>query len=436
MYKTIDLCAGIGGIRKGFEKTGHFMNVLSAEIDEYAAKTYEANFGESPLNDLTKTEFKQRAEELGCDVLLAGFPCQPFSAQGNQEGFDDPTKGTIFFDIRQIIKRTRPKVIFLENVQNIISHDKKRTIHIILDSLEKKLGYKVVGVSLEKGKYVYKSDSFVRNTRYFGLPQNRPRAYFVAFDKHLYNGLFDQIDNELPHGLYPELEGNPYLGKSLLEILEPEVDIHYYMSATYLETLRKHKQREQNKGNGFGYCILNENGEEKVANTIMATGGSGKERNLVIQQMPEYDPQDPVVVKKKGGLNTENIRITTPVEWGRLQGFIGYGFIDPDTGDDLFRFPDDMPETQKYKQFGNAVSIPVAETMAEFIWRNLEKLNRNKEIIIMNYLDHYGYITRRKVAELFDISEIQASAVLRQMKEKGLITLFDKGRGSYYTKRK
>ncbi len=436
MYRTIDLCAGIGGIRKGFERTGHFTNVLSAEIDEYAARTYEANFGESPLNDLTKTEFKQRAEELGCDVLLAGFPCQPFSAQGNQEGFDDPTKGTIFFDIRQIIKRTRPKVVFLENVQNIISHDKKRTIHIILDSLEKKLGYKVVGVSLEDGKYIFKTDSFVRNTKNFGLPQNRPRAYFVAFDKHLYNGLLEQIDSDLPHGLYPELEANPYLGKSLSEILEPEVDIHYYMSATYLETLRKHKQREKNKGNGFGYCILNENGEEKVANTIMATGGSGKERNLVIQQMPKYDPKDLVVVKKKGGLNTENVRITTPVEWGRLQGFIGYGFIDPDTGEDLFRFPDDMPETQKYKQFGNAVSIPVAETMAEFIWRNLERLNRNKERIIMNYLDHYEYITRRKVAELFDISEVQASAVLRPVKDKGLITLYDQGRNSYYTKRK
>lgn len=133
MYRTIDLCAGIGGIRQGFFRTGGFRNVLSAEIDKYAAETYKLNFnGEDPLNDLTNPEFKDEAERAGCDVLLAGFPCQPFSSQGNKEGFEDPTKGTIFFHIKQIINRTRPKVIFLENVQNIVSHDKGRTIHVII----------------------------------------------------------------------------------------------------------------------------------------------------------------------------------------------------------------------------------------------------------------------------------------------------------------
>ena len=103
MYRTIDLCAGIGGIRRGFERTGHFQNVLSAEIDEYAARTYEKNFnGDNPRNDLTTDEFKDMAEEIGCDVLLAGFPCQPFSSQGNQEGFNDPLRGTIFFHIGEI----------------------------------------------------------------------------------------------------------------------------------------------------------------------------------------------------------------------------------------------------------------------------------------------------------------------------------------------
>lgn len=163
MYKTIDLCAGIGGIRQGFCRTGEFVNVLSAEIDEFAAKTYRLNFNEDdPLNDLTSIEFKNKAEQVGCDVLLAGFPCQPFSSQGNKDGFDDPTKGTVFFHIKQIINRTRPKVIFLENVQNIISHDGGRTIHVIIDSLEKKLNYKVVGISYnKKGQFVIDRKSVV-----------------------------------------------------------------------------------------------------------------------------------------------------------------------------------------------------------------------------------------------------------------------------------
>lgn len=227
MYKTIDLCAGIGGIRQGFCKTGEFVNVLSAEIDEFAAETYKLNFnGEDPLNDLTSIEFKNKAERVGCDVLLAGFPCQPFSSQGNKEGFDDPTKGTIFFHIKQIINKTRPKVIFLENVQNIVSHDGGRTIHVIIDSLEKKLNYKVVGISYnENGQFVIEHSKLVRNTKDFGLPQNRPRAFFIAFDRRLYEGLFDNIDDNLPTELYASLKKNPLLNRSLNQLLETNVDI-------------------------------------------------------------------------------------------------------------------------------------------------------------------------------------------------------------------
>lgn len=257
MYKTIDLCAGIGGIRQGFCRTGEFVNVLSAEIDEFAAKTYKLNFnGEDPLNDLTSIEFKNKAERVGCDVLLAGFPCQPFSSQGNKEGFDDPTKGTIFFHIKQIINKTRPKVIFLENVQNIVSHDGGRTIHVIIDSLEKKLNYKVVGISYnENGQFVIEHSKLVRNTKDFGLPQNRPRAFFIAFDRRLYEGLFDNIDDNLPTELYASLKKNPLLNRSLNQLLETNVDIHYYMSASYLNTLIKHRNRQRQNGNGYGYCI-------------------------------------------------------------------------------------------------------------------------------------------------------------------------------------
>ena len=373
MYKTIDLCAGIGGIRKGFERTGHFSNIISAEIDEYAARTYEHLYGDNPRNDLTSNDFKRKVASTDYDVMLAGFPCQPFSSQGNLLGFNDQTKGTIFFHLEEIIKKTRPKAVFLENVQNIVSHDNKNTMRVIVDTLERKLKYKVVGVSYDSnGNYIYNKDSFVRNTKDFGLPQNRPRAYIVAFDKKRYGELLESVSfiNELPRELSIKQKKNKNLGHSLNDILEKEVDLHYYMSAAYLKTLENHKRVQKEKGNGYGYYILNnEENHREYANTILATGGSGKERNLIIQKMPEHSKEEEKALRKKGGLNKKNIRIMTPTEWGRLQGFIGYGFIE--SGKDTFSFPENMPEGQKYKQFGNSVSISVIESMAEYIYKQL-----------------------------------------------------------------
>jgi DNA-methyltransferase (dcm) len=383
MYRTIDLCAGIGGIRRGFELTGHFVNVLSAEVDEYAARTYEHLFGDDPRNDLTSDEFKEKVSHCKYDVLMAGFPCQPFSSQGNLDGFSDLTKGTIFFHIAQIVELSRPKAIFLENVQNIVSHDKKRTIKVIIDTIEKKLNYKVIGVVQEDdGELVYDKKSFVRNTKNFGLPQNRPRAYFIAFNRDLYGARLDSegFVNELPSQLSQRLLDHPYLNKNLNEILEASVDLKYYLSATYLDTLEKHARRQKEHGNGFGYYVLNNREHNReYANTIMATGGSGKERNLVIQKMPVHTYEEEKTLKKKGGINKKNIRMMTPTEWGRLQGFIGYGFVDPITGAEGFSFPENIPEGQKYKQFGNSVSIPVIETMAEFIYDQLVYLTDSSE---------------------------------------------------------
>lgn len=131
--KTIDLCAGIGGIRRGFELAGGYRNIASAEIDEMACKTYEHLFHEDPRNDVTNEKFKKHLQTLHYDVLMAGFPCQAFSSVGLQHGFEDKTKGTIFFDIAKIIKMTRPKVVFLENVQNLLSHDKQATFKTIVE---------------------------------------------------------------------------------------------------------------------------------------------------------------------------------------------------------------------------------------------------------------------------------------------------------------
>jgi DNA (cytosine-5)-methyltransferase 1 len=143
-YKTIDLCAGIGGIRRGFELAGGFVNVAAAEIDELACKTYEHLFGDNPRNDVTSETFKSALVDLHYDILLAGFPCQSFSSVGLREGFRDATKGTIFFDIAQIIERTTPKVVFLENVENLVNHDKGNTFRTIIKTLEKDLNYKVI----------------------------------------------------------------------------------------------------------------------------------------------------------------------------------------------------------------------------------------------------------------------------------------------------
>ncbi len=360
VFKTIDLCAGIGGIRKGFEITGYFENIMAAEIDRFACMTYKHLYNEDANNDLTSEEFKAALERMNYDVLLAGFPCQTFSRAGNKEGFEDKTKGTIFYHIAEIIQRTRPKAVFLENVDNLVRHDNGNTFRVIIDTLERQLDYKVVGVNYNlMGDPVYNPKDFIRNSRNFGIPQNRPRTYIIAFDRMKYSqNLLYSIDNMLP-------ESNDYeIYEDLNELLELGAAREYYMASGYFETLVKHRAREHNKGNGFGYRIVNDPSiAHPVANTIMATGGSGKERNLI------YDPQDGIggttYPTKKTPLNDKRSRVMTPREGGKLQGFVNYAFVED--GVDHFSFPDGISKAQMYKQFGNSVTIPVIETLAEYI---------------------------------------------------------------------
>lgn len=360
-FTTIDLCAGIGGIRKGFELTGYFTNLMAAEIDRYACMTYQHLYGEDANNDLTSEEFKAALDEVHYDVLLAGFPCQTFSRAGLEEGFDNEEKGVIFNHIAEIIQRTRPRAVFLENVDNLVRHDKGNTFRIIIHTLEKVLNYKVIGVNYNiLSELSYNGKDFIRNSRNFGIPQNRPRTYIMAFDRQRYGiDALLGIENLLP------IENDWYLYEDLNELLEFHAEPKYYMASGYLDTLIRHREREHKKGNGFGYRVVNEPGiEHPVANTIMATGGSGKERNLV------YDPQEGIagmtVPTKKTVLNDRGIRVMTPREWGKLQGFINYAFLDED-GVDHFSFPPEISPVQQYKQFGNSVTIPVIETMAEFM---------------------------------------------------------------------
>ena len=367
VYKTIDLCAGIGGIRRGFEMTGQFKNVLSAEIDEAACTTYEHLYGDNPRNDLTSEAFLQKVIDTKYDVLLAGFPCQTFSRAGLQLGFRDTTKGTIFFSIAEIISKTQPKAVFLENVENLISHDRGKTIATIVKTLEDELGYRIIGVTTdENGVYSYSRNTFVRNSKHFGLPQNRPRAYIMAFSKREYGEAIKMLTDELP------THGSKIIAEDVTAILDKEVDDSYYLGSRYLETLKRHKARERSKGNGFGYMVVNRPGvEHPIANTILATGGSGKERNLIYQ--PKAGVAGKVISGKRSPLNSEGIRVMTPAEWGKLQGFVGYAFLDEE-GEDRFHFPEGMVRTQQYKQFGNSVTIPVIEEMAFYMLECFEKM--------------------------------------------------------------
>ena len=360
-YRTIDLCAGIGGIRRGFELTGQFQNVLSAEVDKYACRTYQHLFGDDPNHDLTSDEFKRLVDETPYDILLAGFPCQTFSRVGLQEGFDNEEKGQIFFHISEIIKRTRPFAFFLENVDRLVSHDEGRTFQIILDTLVKKRGYHVIGVERqEDGTLQFNPKAFVRNSRDFGVPQNRPRTYIIGFDTERFS---PERLAELPHEL--PLARAEEIYHDLNDLLEHNVPAKYYMASGYLDTLVRHRARQEGKGYGFGYRIVNAEGIDRpIANTLLATGGSGRERNLI------HDPQEGIagqeIKGKKTPLNDQGIRVMTPSEWGKLQGFINYGFIN-EAGEDEFSFPDGIPDVQRYKQFGNSVTIPVIEDMARFI---------------------------------------------------------------------
>ena len=361
MLKIIDLCAGIGGIRRGFELTEKFKTVLSCENDKFCCKTYKHLYGEDPSGDITTQEFKDKVRAINYDILTAGFPCQSFSIAGERKGFEDKIRGTIFFDIAEIIKGTKPKVIFLENVGGLVTHDKGNTIKVILDTLIE-LGYKIPITSNETTTL---NSEIVRCTRNFGLPQKRSRTYIVGFRN-------DTLKENYTLPIIPR-SSDKVIYESIEDVLEYGNLDKYYLSQQYLETLKKHKKKHKSKNNGFGYFIINEN-ENKLSNTLLATGGSGKEKNLVRDYQSEIIGK--VVKNKKTPLNDECIRVATPDEWAKLQGFKGYAFVDREK--DKFSFPEDLSDAQRYKQLGNSVSIPVIEEIAKYILKVLE--DNNEEI--------------------------------------------------------
>ena len=322
-FTFIDLFAGIGGFRMAMQNLGGKC-LFTSEWDEYSKKTYKANFGEIPFGDITKETTKNFIPD-GFDILCAGFPCQAFSIAGRRGGFDD-TRGTLFFDVAEIINRKKPKAIFLENVKGLRNHDKGKTLKTILNVLRNDLGYFV-------------PEPEIVNAKNFGVPQNRERIFIVGFRNDLNISEFS----------YPKPVNKPIAFKDIKE--EEEVSVKYYLSTQYLETLRKHRARHESKGNGFGYSIIEDN---SIANAIVV-GGMGKERNLVYDdRLKNFTP----VTNIKGKVNREGIRKMTPREWARLQGY-------PD------RFKIIVSDAQAYKQFGNSVAVPAIQATGKKI---LEKI--------------------------------------------------------------
>lgn len=322
--KSIDLFAGIGGIRRGFDNAfgdGIETNFVS-EWDEFAQKTYVLNYpGTEIAGDITKIS---EEEVPAFDICLAGFPCQAFSMAGKHMGFDDDYKGmcrgTLFQDVVRICDHHKPAVIFCENVKGLTIHDKGKTFKVITRAFEQ-IGYTVC----------YK----VLNSKDFGVPQNRERIYIVCFRNDLDCSTF-----EFPVGTEDK--------KCIRDILEDApIRPKYYLSDVYVETLKRHKERHKSKGNGFGYEIRPLDG---IAGTIVC-GGMGRERNLIIDERPHsMEPETHI----RGEINKENIRKMTPREWARLQGY-------PDS------FKMELSDTHLYKQFGNSVTVNVIEAIAREI---------------------------------------------------------------------
>ncbi len=330
-FKFIDLFAGVGGFRLAMQNLGGKC-VFTSEWDKDAQKTYRANFGEVPFGDITKEETKKFIPD-GFDVLCAGFPCQAFSIAGKRGGFED-TRGTLFFDVAEIIKRKKPKAIFLENVKGLRNHNGGKTLATILNVLRNDLDYFV-------------PEPQIINAKNFGVPQQRERIYIVGFRK----------DQGVTKFEYPKPLKKIVKFADVKEKKVPATK--YFLSTQYVQTLINHKERHESKGNGFGYAIIPDDG---IANAIVV-GGMGRERNLVYDhRITDFTPTTHI----KGTVNREGIRKMTPREWARLQGF-----------PDKYVIP--VADASAYKQFGNSVAVPAIQATANKLLELIGIKNANRK---------------------------------------------------------
>lgn len=326
-FTFIDLFAGIGGIRLGFESAGGTC-VFTSEWNDWSKKTYQENFGDDHLFIGDIVPFP--AEEVpDHDILLAGFPCQPFSiagvskknALGKPHGFECTTQGTLFFDVARIIANKRPKAFLLENVKNLISHDKGNTFRVILQTLRDELGYEVHYKVIDGKNWV---------------PQHRERILIVGFKD---TTKFSWDDIEIPNTKHTMRDIlHPQDGSEVVE--EPytfgdkaKVHSKYVLSDKLWAYLQDYAAKHKAKGNGFGFGLVSEDDTSRTLSARYYKDGS-----------------EILVFRGKG----KNPRRLTPRECARLMGF-------PDS----FKIP--VSDTQAYQQFGNSVVVPVMKEVAKNI---------------------------------------------------------------------
>lgn len=315
-FTFIDLFAGIGGFRLALQNLGGKC-VFSSEWDKFSQQTYEANFGEIPFGDITSPETKSYIPKK-FDLICGGFPCQPFSiagvskkvSLGRKHGFEDERQGNLFFHIADILSTYRPKAFFLENVKNLVSHDKGNTFKVIKDTLLS-LGY----------SFHYK----VLDGKHF-VPQHRERTFMVGFDSKIFR---NQESFEFPD--------MPNAKHKVKYILEKKVDSKYTLSDKLWHYLQNYAKKHQEKGNGFGFGIADLNGITRTISARYYKDGS----EILINQ------------------NQKNPRRLTPRECALLQGF-------PKN----FKIP--VSDNQAYKQFGNSVVVPLIEAVGKKVIETLQ----------------------------------------------------------------
>ncbi|WP_342323869.1 DNA cytosine methyltransferase [Kosakonia sp. BYX6] len=364
-FRFIDLFAGIGGIRRGFEAIGG-QCVFTSEWNKNAVRTYKANW----YNDSAAHTFNQDIREVTLsgnpsiseaqayahiaeqipehDVLLAGFPCQPFSlagvskknALGRAHGFECEAQGTLFFDVARIIKARRPAIFVLENVKNLKSHDKGKTFSVIMNTLDE-LGYDVADADASG-----KDDPKIIDGKHF-LPQHRERIVLVGFRRDL--DLADGFTLRDIDRLYPTQR--PAFG----ELLEPTVDSKYVLSHKLWDYLYRYAKKHAAKGNGFGFGLVDPTRAESVARTLSARYHKDGSEILIDRgwdkALGEADFGDAENQARRP-------RRLTPRECARLMGF-------ETVGEKPFRIP--VSDTQAYRQFGNSVVVPVFAAVAKLL---------------------------------------------------------------------
>ncbi len=378
-FRFIDLFAGIGGIRKGFDAIGGKC-VFTSEWNKYAVKTYKANHYSDPehifnedIREVTLTEDKSISERKAYnhinkyipdhDVLLAGFPCQPFSVAGvskknslgRAHGFEDETQGTLFFDVCRIIKAKQPAVFVLENVKNLKSHDKGNTFKVITEALDD-LGYDVADVDFEG---TGKADPKIIDGKQY-LPQHRERIVLVGFKRDL------DLKKEFSLKNIKKPEYTPTFAE-LLDDLDVEQKDKYTLTPKLWDYLYRYAKKHKEKGNGFGFGLVDPKNENAVARTLSARYHKDGSEILIDQgwdmEQGERDFFDIVNQANRP-------RRLTPKECARLMGF-------DKPNESTFIIP--VSDTQAYRQFGNSVVVPVFSAVADLLKTRIIKAAKTKK---------------------------------------------------------